>query len=265
MGRSGNCIVYLRPHEEAYVNLLISRSVPLRQRDPEEFGIETAQSTVGAHVQGQAPTPAEVIRRIRRMSVKDRAVMEKATRAFVSYVRAYKEHHCRFIFIFKELDLGRLASAFGLMRLPKMPELKRADMSNFDDPKADVGDVDIDAIKYKDKAREKLRRRKQEEEEEVSDKDDGANRRGGTVRKRDADAHGSGKKVRKKAAPSKAPSQGRGSMPHQKLERPQMKKSERKKQKNQDLIDIDNEYRLLKKLKKKKIDDIQFMEALERM
>ena len=54
-------------------------------------------------------------------------------------------------------------------------------------------------------------------------------------------------------------------MPHQKLERPQMKKSERKKQKNQDLIDIDNEYRLLKKLKKKKIDDIQFMEALERM
>jgi len=265
MGRSGNCIVYLRPHEEAYVNLLISRSVPLRQRDPEEFGIETAQSTVGAYVQGQAPTPAEVIRRIRRMSVKDRAVMEKATRAFVSYVRAYKEHHCRFIFIFKELDLGRLASAFGLMRLPKMPELKKADMSNFDDPKADVGDVDIDAIKYKDKAREKLRRRKQEEEEELSDKDDVANRGGGTVRKRDADALGSGTKVRRKAASSKTPSQGRGSMPHQKLERPQMKKSERKKQKNQDLIDIDNEYRLLKKLKKKKIDDIQFMEALERM
>ena len=44
-----------------------------------------------------------------------------------------------------------------------------------------------------------------------------------------------------------------------------MKKSERKKQRNQDLIDIDNEYRLLRKLKKKKIDDIQFMEELERM
>jgi ATP-dependent RNA helicase DDX55/SPB4 len=35
--------------------------------------------------------------------------MEKGVRAFVSYVRGYKEHHCRFIFRFKEIQLARLA------------------------------------------------------------------------------------------------------------------------------------------------------------
>jgi hypothetical protein len=34
----------------------------------------------------------------RRASESDREVMEKGTRAFVSYVRGYKEHQCRFIF-----------------------------------------------------------------------------------------------------------------------------------------------------------------------
>jgi Domain of unknown function (DUF4217) len=34
----------------------------------------------------------------RRAAESDREVMEKGTRAFVSYVRGYKEHQCRFIF-----------------------------------------------------------------------------------------------------------------------------------------------------------------------
>lgn len=35
---------------------------------------------------------------IRSAAKKDRDVMEKGLRAFVSYVRAYKEHHCSYIF-----------------------------------------------------------------------------------------------------------------------------------------------------------------------
>jgi len=31
-----------------------------------------------------------------------------------------------------DLDLGRLATGFGLLHLPKMPELKDRDMSNFE-------------------------------------------------------------------------------------------------------------------------------------
>ncbi len=47
----------------------------------------------------------ELLDAVRRESETDRAVMEKGTRAFVSFVRGYKEHHCKFIF--------RLAGACG--------------------------------------------------------------------------------------------------------------------------------------------------------
>ena len=39
--------------------------------------------------------------------------------AFVSYCRAYQNHQCSYIFRFSDLDLGRLATAFGLIELPR--------------------------------------------------------------------------------------------------------------------------------------------------
>eukprot|EP00951_Prasinocladus_malaysianus_P011645 scaffold86274_cov33-Prasinocladus_malaysianus.AAC.1 len=63
---------------------------------------------------------------VKRLAETDRDVLEKGTRAFVSYVRGYKEHHCRFIFRFAKLDLRRLAVAFALLQLPKMSEASRA-------------------------------------------------------------------------------------------------------------------------------------------
>lgn len=38
------------------------------------------------------------IKQIRSAAKNDRDVMEKGLRAFVSYIRAYKEHHCSYIF-----------------------------------------------------------------------------------------------------------------------------------------------------------------------
>ena len=62
----------------------------------------------------------------RKLSEQDRDVMDKGVKAFVSYIRAYKEHQCKFIFRLADLDLTQLATAFGLLQLPKMPELKKA-------------------------------------------------------------------------------------------------------------------------------------------
>jgi hypothetical protein len=50
-------------------------------------------------------------------------VLEKGTRAFTAFVRAYKEHQCQFIFRFAKLDLGAMARSYALLRLPRMPEL----------------------------------------------------------------------------------------------------------------------------------------------
>ena len=49
--------------------------------------------------------------------------MEGGAKAFVAYVRAYKEHQCKFIFQFEQLELGKLASGLALLRLPKLKEL----------------------------------------------------------------------------------------------------------------------------------------------
>ncbi|EFN51763.1 hypothetical protein CHLNCDRAFT_59105 [Chlorella variabilis] len=79
MGRSGNAVVYLFPHETSYVEFLKVRNIPLQQA-----ALARALPDVQPIVQRQAET--------------DRLVMEAGTKAFLSYMRAYKEHHCRFIF-----------------------------------------------------------------------------------------------------------------------------------------------------------------------
>ena len=88
----------------------------------------------------------------RGLSETDREVMEKGTRAFVSYLRGYKEHQCKFIFRLADLDLSRLAYAFGLLRLPRMPEVKKARGEGFV-----PSEVDPDTVRFRDKARERQR------------------------------------------------------------------------------------------------------------
>ncbi|KAL4450591.1 hypothetical protein ABPG77_000947 [Micractinium sp. CCAP 211/92] len=78
MGRTGNAVVYLLPHETSYVDFLRVRKIPLQQLHVPQL------PCVHPELQREAET--------------DRLVMEAGTKAFVSYVRAYKEHHCKFIF-----------------------------------------------------------------------------------------------------------------------------------------------------------------------
>lgn len=106
---------------------------------------------------------------IRSAAKRDRDVMEKGLKAFVSYVRAYKEHHCSYIFrllyslssdllemlscshiIFcrwKDLEIGKLAMGFGLLQLPSMPEVRHHSLSIEGFMPAD--DVNVAQIKYK--------------------------------------------------------------------------------------------------------------------
>ncbi len=63
---------------------------------------------------------------LRAAAEQDRAVLDRALKAFVSCVRGYKEHQCSYIFRLEELDLGALAMAVGLLQLPKMAEVKKA-------------------------------------------------------------------------------------------------------------------------------------------
>ncbi len=61
--------------------------------------------------------------KIRCLAKKDRDILEKGSRAFISFVRAYKEHRCQYIFRLKELDLLEVAETFALLKLPRIREL----------------------------------------------------------------------------------------------------------------------------------------------
>jgi ATP-dependent RNA helicase DDX55/SPB4 len=107
-GRKGNSLLMLSESEDAYIEFLRLRKVPLRPV-PTTSGPEAA---------------AALMSEVRGLVRKDLDLHEKGQRAFVSVVRAYKEHQCNFIFQVAKLSLGGMASAMGLLRLPKMPELK---------------------------------------------------------------------------------------------------------------------------------------------
>ncbi|KAK9812827.1 hypothetical protein WJX72_004361 [[Myrmecia] bisecta] len=207
MGRSGNALAYLLPKEAAYVDFLRLRRVPLQPAPA-------------------LPNAPDLFPSMRREAETDREIMEKGVKAFVSFVRGYKEHHCKFIFRLAELNLGRLAMAFALLRLPKMQEVKKA--GRLEDFQQST--VDPDSVRFKDKAREKQRQKTLVQQREQAE----AERLAGRGPKR-------------KHAAAGAPE------PEKRL--PAAKR--RQLEARQDMADLTQEYTLLKKLKKGKISEAE--------
>ncbi|KAL6503775.1 DEAD-box ATP-dependent RNA helicase 18 [Orobanche gracilis] len=207
MGRQGSAIVFLLPKEDAYIELLNIKRVPMEERICCD----------------EAP---DIIPQIRSAAKKDRDVMEKGLRAFVSYVRAYKEHHCSYIFRWKELEIGKLGMGFGLLQLPSMPEVKRHSLST--EGFVPCEDINIGDIKFKDKFREKQRKKNLVAKQAAKDQKP-------LKRKPKPDSKALTTVMRKKTA-----------------------KQRRGVQSTEDADELEREYRLLKKLKKGKIGENEF-------
>ena len=171
MGAHGACLAFLLPHEAAYVPFLSLRGVHVTPEGDNEVGEESEShpngeretggawpaEEEGAELRGRGGSVAGVLRLLRRRSEREREAMERGSRAFVSFMRGYKEHACRFIFRHKEMlkEVGATAAAFGLLRVPRMPETKRlspAQLAGFT-----PSDVAPEDVPYKDRAREKAR------------------------------------------------------------------------------------------------------------
>ncbi|XP_077278134.1 putative ATP-dependent RNA helicase DDX55 homolog [Temnothorax americanus] len=137
IGNEGNALLFLLETESAYVDFI------KRNQKVELHRMETKLNE---------DTVDECLRCMRQMQQKDRLMFDKANRAFVSYVQAYSKHECNLILQLKDIDLGKLAMGFGLLRMPKMPELKGKNVSSFVCP-----EIDVNAIPYANEQRE-LRR-----------------------------------------------------------------------------------------------------------
>ncbi|CAG8500563.1 6557_t:CDS:10 [Ambispora leptoticha] len=100
------------------------------------------------------------LNQIRDLVLTDRDYHEKGIKAFVSYIRSYSKHDASYIFRLKDLDFGKVAKGYGLLRMPKMPELKDRKIE-FEEIK-----INMDEYKFLDKAREKKRLKKLAESRE---------------------------------------------------------------------------------------------------
>ena len=175
---------------------------------------------------------------LRARSEKNREAMEKGVRAFVSYLRGYKEHHCRFIFRFKELELARLARSLGLLRLPRMKEIRKAPKSSLKG--FTESSVNPDAVPFEDRAREKQRQRALAEE--------------AARRAANPEANADSRKEREKRKREEAAAAAAKAQHEKRLTAAKRRQVEAQ----DDFDDLDDDYRALKKLKKGKISEEEF-------
>ncbi|KAI8885193.1 DEAD-domain-containing protein [Backusella circina FSU 941] len=168
-GRKGKATVILvRGREEVYVDLLKLRKIPLERRKYILEGgmlvdnhVEKTEEETNTSSRVEDPSLPDFIKSIRSIARTDRDVSDRAIKAFVSWARAYSKHEASYIFRVKDLDLGALATGFGLLKLPKMPELRQVKDINFD-----AEDMNWDEFKYTDKMREAKRLRELKEYQE---------------------------------------------------------------------------------------------------
>ncbi|KAL2069963.1 hypothetical protein VTL71DRAFT_14643 [Oculimacula yallundae] len=146
-GRKGLSVIFIQPgREEDYIPFLDVRKTP----------ITPLQNPVITITDDDA---ALVISKMRKEVLADRALYDKGQRGFVSWVKAYSKHQASSIFRVADLEWTELGNAWGLVRLPKMPELKKWEGDKSLGVKLNFSDYE-----YKDKIREKARRVAMEEE-----------------------------------------------------------------------------------------------------
>jgi ATP-dependent RNA helicase DDX55/SPB4 len=136
-GRRGLAVTFLsKGKEEDYVEFLRIRKTPI-------FPLTTPA------IEPTEEEANEATQKIRQVLRSDRSLHDKAQRAFVSWVQAYSKHSASSIFQVQDLDWEELGLGWGLLRLPRMPELKK-----FQGDKMLGMQMDWDTFSYNDKKRE---------------------------------------------------------------------------------------------------------------
>ena len=137
-GSAGASLALICPNEIiAYLPYLEKKGVPLLPFP--------ALSAAGEEVD-----TCEFVRE--NLTTKKREHLLKANAAFVSFVRAYQEHKLKFIFEWKEVDVGVIAQSFGVLRLPRVKEILGKRIENFE-----KSEIAPDDVPYSDPKKEELR------------------------------------------------------------------------------------------------------------
>merc|ERR1711920_587156 len=156
-GQSGRSVLMLLPHEDSYIPFLHKRGVSIGE-------MPALPSSGGSANTCESENNTVALKRTRRLVETDRAVMLKANKAFVSYLRAYQEHQLPYIFPFKSLDLGALATGFCVLRIPRVKEILGRKIKNFQRSEVHPNEVPFTNKKQERLRQERLQTKREEEE-----------------------------------------------------------------------------------------------------
>ncbi|KAI0054179.1 DEAD-domain-containing protein [Auriscalpium vulgare] len=145
-GKSGRAWVLLAGREREYVDFLSVRKIPVNDHPP------FSHHAISHDDRTDDPDVSSYLSVMRKHLLTDRVFHDKAAKAFVSFVQAYSKHEASYIFRVKDLDLVGVAKSYGLLRLPRMPELRNAMKDEWSD-----AEVDWDLYAYMDEAQEAKR------------------------------------------------------------------------------------------------------------
>lgn len=142
-GHDGNALIMILPSEDSYIDFL-QRNQKVALKPVEVPSIQSY---------------TEVNKIIHELNAKDRSIFDKGNRAFVSHIQAYSKHECNYILRVNDLNLGKIATGYGLLKMPLMPELKNQSGADFVAP---AYEIDFQKIAYKNKEKEASRQKKLE-------------------------------------------------------------------------------------------------------
>lgn len=119
-GRSGHQIdlcgfslILVEPHELDYIEMCRRRQIKLEPMDMEHLEANIESNSI------------EMVSSLRRRAGCDVEYEKLGLQSFVSFIRYYSSKLILRDLLYPKLNLAQLAYCYGLLRLPKMPELKK--------------------------------------------------------------------------------------------------------------------------------------------
>ncbi|XP_063832840.1 probable ATP-dependent RNA helicase DDX55 homolog [Ostrinia nubilalis] len=242
-GAAGCSLMPLLPTEDAYVPFIrTNQLVELKDWRESKDQIKISDKLKD-----------KVLSLLHSQQLRDRAILERGARAFVSHIRAYSKHECNLLLQLKQLPLGHIAASYGLLRLPAMPEITQEHKDQFVGPKEKI---DFDSIPYLDKQREALRLQRLEEQKRTGVRRPAKQKK--KMVKTTPWANAKQNKVERKERKQKRKEQ------KQKVEAAGKKRAKKRKAVTaEEIAELAEDVALLKKLKKRKITEEQFDKAFD--
>lgn len=128
---SGISLLLLEDYEKDYLEMCRRRQIVLHVMNLKHLTAEAAE------------TSQRMLKKLTAKASKDSNFETLGLQAFVSYIRFYTSKLCLKDLLFPEVPIAKLAQSFGLLRIPKMPELRNRYRSIASEFKSDQSDSEV--------------------------------------------------------------------------------------------------------------------------